>query len=71
MSADLYDIYGTTAVFLTEHERALEAEKYQPQASRRCLICADINPCLRHTYAAQQQELVRNDAAIFALRVEP
>jgi hypothetical protein len=39
--------------------------------SRRCLICANINPCSEHSGAAQDRELARNDAAIAALRQRP
>ncbi len=28
--------------------------------SRRCLICADINPCSRHSDREQDDELYRN-----------
>jgi hypothetical protein len=37
-------------------------------ASRRCLICANINPCRLHSEADQQAELARNDAAIAEIR---
>ena len=71
MSVDLYDIFGAAAVFLTKQERAIEAANYEPKTSRRCLICADINPCLAHTNDAQEQELARNYAAIAALEPKP
>lgn len=32
--------------------------------SRRCLICANLNPCRDHSEADQEAELARNDAAI-------
>lgn len=36
--------------------------------SRRCLICANINPCREHSEADQSAELARNDAAIARIR---
>ncbi len=36
--------------------------------SRRCLICADINPCSKHSSEDQESELAANDAAIAAIR---
>lgn len=36
--------------------------------SRRCLICANINPCRDHSEAEQHAELDRNDVAVKKLR---
>jgi hypothetical protein len=36
--------------------------------SRRCLICANINPCREHSEQEQEAELARNDAAIARIR---
>jgi len=36
--------------------------------SRRCLICAAINPCSEHSQEDQRVELARNDAAIAKLK---
>lgn len=38
--------------------------------TRRCLICANINPCREHSEADQQAELARNDREIAAIRAE-
>lgn len=38
--------------------------------SRRCLICARLNPCLNHSAPAQRAELARNDAEIAKIRGE-
>jgi hypothetical protein len=38
--------------------------------SRRCLICANINPCREHSEDAQLSELRRNDVAIARIRAE-
>ena len=38
--------------------------------SRRCLICANINPCSLHSGREQASELARNDAAIARIRAE-
>lgn len=37
-------------------------------ASRRCLICANMNPCSKHSEEAQRQELSRNDEAVALIR---
>jgi len=37
-------------------------------AARRCLICANINPCAAHSDDQQRTELARNDRAIADLR---
>lgn len=39
--------------------------------TRRCLICAALNPCTIHTEADQRAELARNDAAIARIRSGP
>ncbi len=36
--------------------------------TRRCLICANINPCRKHSAQSQVEELRRNDAAIAEIR---
>lgn len=36
--------------------------------SRRCLICANLNPCRAHSTDDQIAELARNDAEIAAMR---
>ncbi len=36
--------------------------------SRRCLICANINPCREHPSQGQRDELRANDAAIARIR---
>lgn len=36
--------------------------------TRRCLICAKLNPCAEHSEADQQAELARNDREIQRLR---
>lgn len=38
--------------------------------SRRCLICANINPCRLHSEADQDAELARNDREIARIRGE-
>lgn len=35
--------------------------------TRRCLICANLNPCRQHTEREQMAELRRNDAAVAAI----
>jgi hypothetical protein len=39
--------------------------------SRRCLICANVNPCRKHSYDEQDAELARNDRAIRELKATP
>lgn len=36
--------------------------------TRRCLICANTNPCREHSAVEQAEELRRNDAAIASIR---
>lgn len=36
--------------------------------ARRCLICANINPCRNHSEEAQEAELKRNDREIAEIR---
>lgn len=36
--------------------------------SRRCLLCANINPCRQHSAQEQVDELRRNDAEIAEIR---
>lgn len=38
--------------------------------SRRCLICANINPCSRHSEQDQVDELARNDREIARIKGE-
>jgi hypothetical protein len=37
--------------------------------SRRCLICAALNPCRQHSAEDQRAELARNDAEIAKIRL--
>ena len=38
--------------------------------ARRCLICANLNPCKQHSNAAQWEELRRNDAEIARIKAK-
>lgn len=54
---------------LTETQAALEAERAKGRGcGRRCLICANLNPCPRHSDQEQTDELARNDAEIARIR---
>lgn len=52
-------------------DHTVPAEEGEAHDSRRCLICANINPCREHGAEAQAAELDRNDRAIAALKAPP